>query len=436
MNVVVIGTGYVGLTTGLGLAKLGHKVVCVDKDAKKISQLDLGHPTFYEPDMEDLLKDMLEGGRVLFTTELSSVTQEADVFIVCVGTPPGAYGEADLSAVEGVADELGNLLRHDALVVMKSTVPVGTTRRFIKRVRQRIKQRGLEDVAATVKVADVPEFLREGSALRDFFNPDRIVIGADDPDAFVTVDKLYKEIEAPRLNMSIESAELTKYAANALLATKISFINEIANIAERTGGNVEDIAKAVGMDHRVNDSFLGAGIGWGGSCFPKDVTALHQLAGTKRYNGKLLSAAIEVNNRQRELFFERFLHHMNVLRNRRIGVWGLAFKGGTDDVRRSPAIDIVREVVSRGAHVTAYDPKAQENAKKVLPESVEYAPTAVDAITGTEALLVLTDWDEFRQVSFKTVHTNMLDPRIFDGRNLLVDKDLETLGFQYVAVGM
>jgi len=436
MNLVMIGTGYVGLVTGLGYAKLGHRVACVDTDVQKIAGLDRGETPFYEPGLPELLREMQEAGRIVFATDLADVIGGAEIIMIAVGTPARTDGFADLSYVEAVADRIGELLDHEALVVVKSTVPVGTNRTVIERVRRRMGEVGREALTSVVTVASLPEFLRPGFALGDFVEPDRVVIGADDAIARQTLDRLHDGIRAPRVFLSVESAELTKYAANALLATKVSFVNEIANIAERTGADVREVARAVGMDRRIGPHFLQAGIGYGGSCFPKDVSALHQMAGTTGYEFKLLSAVIEVNNAQRERFVSRVVEDLRGVRGRRIVVWGLAFKGGTDDVRGSAAIDVVRQLMGLGAEVVAFDPQGMELARRVLPEQVEYAPTAVDATTGADALLVLTDWPEFKEVSFAAVRDRMAEPRVFDGRNLLADCELEKYGFVYRGVGL
>jgi UDPglucose 6-dehydrogenase len=436
MNVVMIGTGYVGLVTGLGYAKLGHRVACVDTDAAKVAKLDLGEAPFYEPGLPELLREMQEAGRIVFATDLADVVGGAEVIMIAVGTPARPDGFADLSFVEAAADRIGELLDHEALVVVKSSVPVGTNRAVIDRIRRKVGEAGRETLTSVVNVASLPEFLRPGFALSDFEKPDRIVIGTDDDVARAMLDRLHDGITAPRLFMSVESAELTKYAANALLATKVSFINEIANIAERTGADVREVAKAVGMDRRIGPHFLQAGIGYGGSCFPKDVSALHQMAGTAGYDFKLLSAVIEVNNRQRELYVSRIVEELAGVRGRRLAVWGLAFKGGTDDVRGSAAMDIVQRLIGLGADLCAYDPQAMPLARRILPEQVEFAPTAVDAATGAEALLVLTDWPEFREVSFETLAAQMIEPKIFDGRNLLADLDLAKYGIAYRGIGI
>ncbi len=436
MNLVMIGTGYVGLTTGVGFATLGHHVACVDIDASKIAQLDVGEVPFYEPGVQEALAQVQASGHILFTTDLRSVIGGADVVMLAVGTPPKSTGEADLAALFAAADQVGALLDHEVVIVVKSTVPVGTNRLVLARVREALERAGRRELTSLVHIVSVPEFLREGTAMRDFLASDRIVIGADDDIAAQTIDKLHDGIKAPRVRATIESAELIKYAANAFLATKISFINEIANLADRVGADVRDIARGIGLDPRIGPHFLRAGIGYGGSCFPKDVSALEQLSGSHGYTFKLLSSVIEVNARQRDLFFKRLVEELGGVKGRRIAVWGLAFKPDTDDVRESAAIDIAQRLCAHGAEVVAYDPKAVENARRVLSDTVAFAPTAIDAAAGAEALVVLTEWPEFRDVSFTTLKDLMLEPRIFDGRNHLADLHLPELGFIYRGVGL
>ena len=432
----MIGTGYVGLTTGLGFASLGHRVACVDTDASKVSSLDLGEAPFYEPGLAELLKEQQEKGQIMFTTDLSAVISQADVIMIAVGTPPSVTGEADLSYVFAVADEIGRLLDHEAVIITKSTVPVGTNREILERVRHGLSAAGRDDLTSLINIASVPEFLREGTAIGDFLSPDRVVIGADDEAVYRTLDQLHDGIKAPRVFTTLESAELIKYAANAFLATKISFINEISNIAERTGADVREIARGIGFDKRIGHHFLRAGIGYGGSCFPKDVSALHQLAGVKGYDFKLLSSVIEVNNRQRELFFQRIRFAMGNLQGRRIGVWGLAFKPGTDDIRESAGLYLVQRLFAEGAEVVVYDPEAMPNSRKILSDGVEFAPSAIDAAEGVDLLVLATEWPEFKNVSFPTLKSRMLTPHIFDGRNYLADLNLEKLGFIYEGVGL
>lgn len=436
MNLVMVGTGYVGLVTGLGFAKLGHRVACVDVDAAKIAKLDMGQPPFFEVGLPELLQEMIEAGRMVFTTDLGSVIGGADIVMIGVGTPAAANGQPNLNYVFDAAREIGRLLDHEALVVMKSTVPVGTNRQVLATVRAAMADAGRVDLTSLVQIASLPEFLSEGTAIRDFFAPTRIVIGTDDEVARSLLERLHEGLEGPRVYTTIESAELVKLAANAFLATKISFINEMAHVAERTGADVREVARGIGLDPRIGPHFLRAGIGYGGSCLPKDVVGLHWMAGTNGYDFKVLSAVIETNNRQREQFARRVEAELGGLRGRKIACWGLSYKQGTDDLRESPAIDIVSWLFAHGAEVSVYDPCAMEPAKKILSDRVEFAPTAIDAAAGADALLVLTEWPEFRDVSFHTLKESMLEPRIFDGRNFLADLELEKFGFVYHGIGI
>lgn len=436
MNIVIIGAGYVGLTTGLGFTKLGHRVACVDIDADKIAKLDLGEIPFYEVGLQELLVESQESGAIVFTTNLSSVVSEAQVIIFAVGTPATSTGEANLSFLFNAAEQVGHLLDHEALMVVKSTVPVGTNRQVLTKIREGLNEVGRTDLSSLIQIVSIPEFLREGTALHDFLAPDRIVVGADDPIVFSLVEDLHRGLKTVWVKTTIESAELTKYAANAMLATKIAFINEIANIAERTGADVRDVARGIGLDSRIGPHFLRAGIGYGGSCFPKDVSALHHIAGANGYDFKLLASVIETNNRQRDFFMKKIQDVLSPLKGRKIGVWGLAFKPETDDVRESAAIDLVQRLYAHGAEVVVYDPKATETAARVLPEGIAFAPTPIDAADGADALVVLTEWSEFREVSFSTLKSRMLDPLIFDGRNCLADLGLEKFGFRYIGVGL
>lgn len=435
MNLVVVGTGYVGLTSALGYVQLGHRVACVDMNAEKISALDLGQVPFFEEGLTQALRAAQEVGAIIFTTDLKAVLPEADMVLLCVGTPATSTGEANLSYLFSAAREVGEHLDHEAVIIVKSTVPVGTNRRVLDEVRSSMILHGRTDLAPLIRVVSVPEFLREGSAFTDFLAPERVVIGTDDDVTFRLVEEMHRGIQTTIVKTSIETAELIKYAANAMLATKISFINEIANMAERTGADVEEVARGIGLDSRIGPHFLRAGIGYGGSCFPKDVSALHHVAKMNGYEFKLLSAVIEVNNRQREFFLKKILETLIDVKGRRIAVWGLTFKANTDDIRESASIEVVRRLVGLGADVMVYDPKGMENAKRVLPESVLYAQTAIDAADGAEALVVLTEWPEFLDVSFSTLKERMIDPVIFDGRNILRKLHLEKFGFRYVGVG-
>ena len=426
MNIVIIGTGYVGLVTGACLADLGNKVTCVDIDKEKIKVLSEGKIPFYEPGLVDLVKKNFEKGNLDFTTSLTEKIKIAEVVFLAVGTPPKENGEADLKYVYKAAEEIGKNLDHYVVVVNKSTVPVGTG----KKVKEMISQHYNGDF----DVVSNPEFLREGSAIKDFTEPDRIVIGVESEKAKKTMDDLYKDFNCPKLFTNIESSEMIKYASNAFLATKISFINEIANVCENIGADVEAVAEGMGLDKRIGKSFLKAGLGYGGSCFPKDVRALHQIAGIYGYPFQLLSSVIEVNNSQRWHFFQKIKKVLGGLENKTIGIWGLAFKPNTDDIRESIALEIINRLIEEGAKVKVYDPQAMEIAKEKI-ENIEFCDSYLDASKDVDALLIITEWDEFKNADLKKVKKLMKNPVIFDGRNVYNPKEMNELGFEYFCIG-
>jgi len=436
MEIAIIGTGYVGLVTGACLASFGHNVVCVDNDQTKVEQLQSGVLPFYEPGLSELVAESVRANKLRFTDSIVNGVSQASFIFICVGTPPKVDGRVDLSYVEKVAYQIGQNVSHNAYVITKSTVPVGTLRTVKKLVDQGVHDSGRDTVLVNVVVASNPEFLREGSAINDFLHPDRIVVGVDQLWAGDLIMELYKPIECPKLIMNPESSELTKYAANAFLATKISFINEIANVAEQNGADVRQVARAIGLDKRIGQSFLKAGIGYGGSCFPKDVSALYQLAGQGGHDFRLLSSVIEVNNRQRERFVNKVRSKIGELGGQRIAVWGLAFKAGTDDIRESAAIDIISKCFADGADMVAYDPQAANSASQIFQGRIEFVGSALEAVTAADALLVLTEWPEFRAVDFDKVRQAMHQAVIFDGRNLLADLNLFEKGFDYYGVGL
>lgn len=409
MKIVVVGTGYVGLAC-VGFVSLGHEVVGVDTDAGKIERIKAGEMPINEPGLADLVVKGMRDGKLSFTSDLASALKQADICFICVGTPALPDGRADLQYVEAAVASVNAQKDPSTIVVVKSTVPVGTCKRL--------------------HTASNPEFLREGSAMKDFLHPDRIVIGADDDASREMLSKLYAPLDCPKLVMTTASSELTKYAANGLLATKISFINEIANICDATGADVRDVAKAIGLDPRIGPHFLNAGLGYGGSCFPKDTRALHQIAGSHDHDFKLLEAVIEANNHQRA----RFVEKIGSVQGLKVAVWGLAFKAGTDDVRESAAIDIVEQLLAQGATIAVFDPAAMETARTKLGDRVRYASSAIDALAGVDALVVLTEWPEFKETAARSDVT--LPKKIFDGRNLLADMDYASRGISYVGVGL
>jgi UDPglucose 6-dehydrogenase len=420
----VIGVGYVGLVTAACLAELGHPVVCRDIDAERVALLQRGEVPIHEPGVPELLKR--NAARLTFTLDMEDVFREARIAIICVDTPPTASGDADLSRVESVIDALP-ASAEGAILVMKSTVPVGTG----QRVRTELDARGREDVGYVSN----PEFLREGSAVADFREPDRVVVGGDRPDDVARVARLYSDLQAPILSTDTASAEMIKLASNAFLATKISFINEIANVCERVGADVEEVARGMGLDQRIGQSFLRPGIGYGGSCFPKDVTALKQLAGNTGYSFQLLASVIEVNELQKRRVIGKLQDHLGPLRHRRIALLGLAFKPHTDDMREASSIVLAARLIAEGASVCAFDPVATERARGLLPSGVELCGSLTEAIAEADAVVIVTEWPEFRAVLDADVRNAMRQPLIVDGRNLLDPSEAVAAGFTYVSIG-
>ncbi len=423
-TVGVIGVGYVGLVTAACLAELGHHVVCRDIAPERVAMLQRGEVPIHEPGVPELLQRNAE--RLTFTLDMEDVFRDARIAIICVDTPPTASGDADLSRVEAVIEALP-ASAEGAVLVMKSTVPVGTG----NRVRSELDARGREDVGYVSN----PEFLREGSAVADFRQPDRVVVGGDRPEDVERVARLYQDLNAPILTTDIASAEMIKLASNAFLATKISFVNEIANVCERVGADVEEVARGMGMDARIGQSFLRPGIGYGGSCFPKDVTALKQLAGNTGYSFQLLASVIEVNELQKRRVIGKLQDRLGSLRGRRVALLGLAFKPHTDDMREASSIVLASRLIAEGASVVAFDPVAAERARGVLPDAVEIAGSMLAAVTDADAVVIVTEWPEFRAVLSSEVHAAMRGPLIVDGRNLLDPSEAVAAGFTYVPIG-
>ena len=420
----VIGVGYVGLVTAACLAELGHPVVCRDIVPERVAALQRGEVPIHEPGVPELLARNAD--RLTFTLDMEDVFREARIAIVCVDTPPTPSGDADLSRVESVIDALP-ATAEGAILVMKSTVPVGTGRR----IRAELDARGREDVGYVSN----PEFLREGSAVADFREPDRVVVGGDRPDDVERVARLYQDLGAPVLTTDVASAEMVKLASNAFLATKISFINEIANVCERVGADVEEVARGMGLDKRIGQSFLRPGIGYGGSCFPKDVTALKQMAGNTGYSFQLLASVIEVNELQKRRVIGKLEDHLGPLRGRRIALLGLAFKPHTDDMREASSIVLAARLLAEGASVCAFDPVAMERAQGVLPAGVELCGSLAEAIADADAAVIVTEWPEFRAVLDPAARAAMRQPLLVDGRNLLDPAEAVAAGFAYVPIG-
>ena len=427
-KVAVIGAGYVGLTTAACLADLGNDVTVVDVDREKVEQLTKHHVPFYEPGMTELVKRNAESKRLRFTTSYADAIPGAEYAIIAVSTPEGEGGEADLSHVEAAASSIADHMTGPLVVVNKSTVPPLTGDMVSKVLQKR-------NAKHQAYVVSNPEFLREGSAIQDFMHPDRVVVGGHDRQAAEKVAKLYEPLEAPLLiTPNIYTAEMVKYASNAFLATRISFINEIARICERVEADAKLVAEGMGLDKRIGPSYLDAGIGYGGSCFPKDVKALAALAERFDYHPELLHAVMDINRDQRLLVIDKLRDCLESLHDKVVGLLGLAFKPNTDDLREAPSLDIARVLLAAGAHVRGYDPAAMERTRAMLPE-LEYTRDAYELASGADALVVVTEWNEFRQLDLRRLKTSMRTPVVIDGRNIYVPATMRSLGFTYRGIG-
>jgi UDPglucose 6-dehydrogenase len=433
MRIAVVGTGYVGLVAGTCFAETGHTVTCVDVDEAKLAALRAGKPPIYEPGLEELLVRNLKAERLFFTSDLRSAVCSAEVVFIAVGTPQGDDGNADLRSVMRVAHDVAACAERYTVIVNKSTVPVGTAQRMQAELAAR--------TTASIDVVSNPEFLKEGAAIDDFMRPDRIVIGAASEKARAVVAELYAPFvrtESPIYFMDPASAELTKYAANAMLATRISFMNDVAMLCERVGADVDSVRKAMGADRRIGHPFLFPGVGYGGSCFPKDVKALIATARNNGLDFTLLAAVDAVNDRQKRLLAQKAKVHFATrggVRGRKVAIWGLAFKPKTDDIRCAPAFAIVEELLADGAEIAVHDPVAMDAARKHLDDRVRYAVNPYDAVQGAEALFLVTEWNEFRQPDFQKVKELMATPVVFDGRNIWNPQRLQKMGFTYYGVG-
>ncbi|MDR0415413.1 MAG: UDP-glucose/GDP-mannose dehydrogenase family protein [Prevotellaceae bacterium] len=436
MKISVVGTGYVGLVSGACFAETGVTVTCVDVNQQKIAALKAGQIPIWEPGLDEVVRRSVEKNRLSFTTSLSDSLVDADAAFIAVGTPSGEDGSADLSYVLQVATEIGKNLDHYMVVVTKSTVPVGTSRLVKQAVQRELDARG---VKMEFDVASNPEFLKEGNAIEDFLKPDRIVIGTESERAQKLMEKLYKPFLLnghPIIFMDIASSELTKYAANAMLATKISFMNDIANLCELLDADATLVRKGIGSDPRIGAKFIYPGAGYGGSCFPKDVKAIIKTAAEHGHPLEILKSVERVNERQKDLIFNKIrAFHGGNLKGRRIAVWGLAFKPNTDDMREAPALTVIRRLLEHDAAVVAYDPVAMREAKKYVGSSVEYAPSAYEALKGAEALALMTEWPEFRVFDYDEAKQLMKTPAVFDGRNIYDPTEMKEHGFTYYGIG-
>jgi UDPglucose 6-dehydrogenase len=432
MKIVMVGTGYVGLVTGTCLADSGNDVVCVDIDQAKIDRLRNGDIPIYEPGLTELVERNVAAGRLVFTTELAEALPGAQCAFIAVGTPQGDDGSADLSGLWRVVEQMAPRLEPQTIVVIKSTVPVGTNREAARRLR--------ELTGRDVDVCSNPEFLKEGCAIEDFTRPDRVVVGVTRPEVGAVMETLYKPFlrtDHPFLVMDLESAEMTKYVANCLLATKISFINEMANLCERVGANINDVRRGIGHDQRIGFAFLFPGVGYGGSCFPKDVRALVSVAERNNLEPRILLAVDRVNNVQKEVLFKKVRDHFgDDLRGRTIAVWGLAFKPRTDDVREAPSLVLISRLLEAGATVRAHDPVAMKNVQQIFGDKVVFCGKMYEALHGADALCIVTEWSDYRNPNFELIRSLLKQPLVFDGRNLYQPQQMRQLGFQYLGIGL
>ncbi|MGX5475101.1 UDP-glucose 6-dehydrogenase [Bacillus toyonensis] len=429
MKIAVVGTGYVGLVTGVALSHIGHDVTCVDIDEKKVKRMRKGISPIYEPGLEELMLQNIEENRLYFTTSHQEGFENAEVVYIAVGTPEREDGSANLSYIEQVAKDIAKNAQRDIIVVTKSTVPVGTNH-YIKQI---ISENLNENIK--IEVASNPEFLREGSSVYDTFNGDRIVVGSDSVEAANVIEEINKPFGIPVYKTDIRSAEMIKYASNAFLATKISFINEIANICEKAGANIEDVAYGMGLDQRIGSMFLKAGIGYGGSCFPKDTKALTKIASNVDLDFTLLKAVVEVNNKQQHKLVKAAQSKLGSLRDKKVAVLGLAFKPNTDDMREAASVVIIKELLGEGADVTAYDPVAIENAKKLLPGTVKFTKELHEALVDKDLVFIVTEWQEVKEVDLSMFAKLMNNPIVLDGRNCFDLKEVSKHEIDYYSIG-
>ena len=428
MNVCIIGAGYVGLVTGACLADLGNNVTCVDNDKKKIDALKKLKMPFFEEGLEDMVKRNVKAGRLSFTDNIKEGVKKSLVIFICVGTPPKQGGEADLSYVEKVATEIARNMSSYRLIVEKSTVPVETGKWVRETIKLNVRKKVKFDVASN------PEFLREGTAIEDFLNPDRIVIGVGSKKAEKILKELYREIDTEIVVTDINSAELIKHASNSFLATKISFINSISNICERTGADITKVAHGMGLDSRIGESFLKSGVGYGGFCFPKDVDAFVHISGKLGYDFGILKAVRKVNEEQKALFVRKVEEALWIVKGKTIGVLGLSFKPNTDDMRSAPSIDIINSLKENGARIKAYDPHAMKKAQSII-KGITFSKTPYDAARNSDALVIMTEWHEFEVLDLARIKKSMKNALVIDGRNVFDPVRMKKLGFKYISIG-
>lgn len=432
MKIAVIGTGYVGLVTGTCFAESGNQVTCIDINEQKVQKLKAGEIPIFEPGLEEMVKRNTRARRLSFSTSYEEAIPDAKCIFIAVGTPQQDDGSANLDSIWKVAESLAPLLSEDAIVIIKSTVPVGTNRKLAEMLQ--------ELTGRVVDVASNPEFLKEGAAIDDFSKPDRVVVGVSRPEIADTLHELYKPFlrtEHPFLSMELESAEMTKYVANCMLATKISFINEMANLCERVGADINQVRRGIGHDQRIGFSFLFPGAGYGGSCFPKDVSALISVAKSQQMEPSILNAVDQVNTAQKRVLFEKVNHYFEGdLQGKTFAIWGLAFKPKTDDIREAPSLVLIDQLLQAGAQLNVHDPVAMENVKTLYGDQLAYFDHHYDTLQGTDALIIVTEWNEFRHADFDYIRHKLLNPVIFDGRNLYEPEKMKQKGFVYVGIGL
>ncbi len=437
MNITIIGSGYVGLVTGVCLSAIGHKVICVDNDSEKIKKLKTGKSPIFEPGIEEFMKKFMKKKSLSFTTSFKDATRKSQVIFIAVGTPSKKNGDAELTYVENVARQIAVNMDSYKLIVEKSTVPAATGKRIERTIQLNLPKKyktGKDPI--TFDVASNPEFLREGSAIEDFMNPDRVVIGVESKKAEGLLREIYKPLKTHMVVTNINSAEMIKHASNSFLATKISFVNSVARICDRVGADVLKVAEGMGFDKRIGRSFLNAGIGYGGSCFPKDVDAFIRLSEKSGYNFGILKEVRNTNENQKAAFVHLIEDKLWIIRDKVIGILGLAFKPDTDDMRNAPSLDIITTLQSEGAKIRAYDPQAMPNARKMLKgKGMTYCKDVYTLAKGCDCLLILTEWNEFKGINFRKLRQSMKQAVIFDGRNLYHKEKLEELGFEYHGIG-
>jgi UDPglucose 6-dehydrogenase len=436
MKIAIIGAGYVGLVTGVCLAEIGHHIICVDNNEEKIKRLKQGKSPIYEPGLEEMMVKLMKKDRLNFSVSISSAVKQSDVVFIAVGTPSKKNGEADLTYVENVARQIAENMDSYKLIVEKSTVPADTGKRVERTIALNLpKKYRTGKNAITFDVASNPEFLREGCAIDDFMNPDRVVIGVESQRAEELLQEIYKPLKAKIVVTNINSAEIIKHASNSFLATKISFANALAQICDRVGADVLKVVEGMGYDKRIGRSFLSAGVGYGGSCFPKDVDAFIRLSEKSGYDFSLLKEVRVVNDGQKKSFLHLMEDKLWILKEKTIGILGLAFKPDTDDMRCAPSIDIIHGLMAEGAHIRAYDPKAMDNAKKIFKTGVVFSQDVYSMAKGCDCLVLLTEWEEFRNIDFKRLAKMMHQTILFDGRNFYASKDIKKYGFEYYGIG-